>query len=183
MEKFCILCEGCGFFCNMQNTNLWNIVAWIQSTPTFCCFVYVCACLIQVTGASAENSRALGAPLWESPSLKYVNVHGALAATLYHISAFHEFVHIHCCESFALCVCVCVLTVILYDRMITPFSPELWGISQLHSPSSINPRGGTCANMYVNARFLWAAALLCISASPALFSSACQHHLRSLYDT
>lgn len=165
----------------------------------------MCMCasarLIQVTGASVENDipqsggwgRApTGVAVTKEQVYKWlcVSMHGALAATLYHTSAFYEFIRMHCCVCFALCVCdcgrvgawVCVLTVILYDRMITPFSLELRGISQLRSLSSINPRGGTCAHMYVNARFLWATALLCISVSPPIFSTACRDHLRSLYD-
>lgn len=90
-----------------------------------------------------------------------------MAATLYHTSAFHEFVRAHCCVRFALHVCV--LTVILCDRMITPFSPQLRGTSQLRSLSSTDPREGMCIHMYVNACFLWAAPLLCISVSSPPF--------------
>lgn len=84
-----------------------------------------------------------------------VSVHGVLTATLYHTSAFHEFVHMHCCVCFTLRVCeyVCVLTVILYDRMITPFSPELRGISQLplpflHQPQRRDVRSHVCQRLF-----------------------------------
>lgn len=132
------------------------------------------ACMIQVTGASAENDSppvgcTYGTCLHWSRGLHTAVCECARrpAATLYHTSAFHEFVHTHCCVRFALHVCV--LTVILCDRMITPFSPQLRGTSQLRSLSSIDPREGMCIHMYVNACFLWAAPLLCISVSSPPF--------------
>lgn len=61
------------------------------------------------------------------------------AAMAYHTSDFQRacvcvFVHIR------MCVCICIMTVIPYDRMITPFSPQLRGISQLHSTPSAAPQ-------------------------------------------
>lgn len=105
------------------------------------------------------------------------------AARVYHTSAFRRVcvcTHSLLCALHCVCVCAraCIMTVILYDRMITPFSPQLRGVSPLHSSPSTAPQE-LCASTYVKASFLWAAMLLCVSFSSL---SACPHNLRSLSD-
>lgn len=111
-------------------------------------------CMIQVTGASAENGSPHRAPP-EGSAVTGVQMYVCVfactrAATVYHTSAFHVFVHTPCRAWFIVYACVCVylcvriMTVILYDRMITPFSLQPRGVSQLHCSPSPSPKGAMC---------------------------------------
>lgn len=94
--------------------------------------------------------------------------------------SFRVFVHIRPCVHLAVCACVSIMTVILYDRMITPFSPQLRGLS-LCSPPRLPPphqRSYVLSHMS-NPVSLWAANTpLQLIRSPR----ACPHDLRSLSD-
>lgn len=85
----------------------------------------------------------------------------ARAATRYRASAFQlPYICTHLPMRVLHCVCVrvSIMTVILYDRMITPFSPQLRGLSPLPLPS--HQRSYVLPHMS-NPVSLWAATFLC----------------------
>lgn len=124
-----------------------------------------------------------------------VSVHRTLAATLYHTSAFSEFIHMHCCVCFALCVCVCVFvggwrvgecsdsnTIWQNDHTLLPRAPRNLSapLPFLHQPQRRNVRSHVCQRSFpvgssVSLRFS-------VSPLPLFFPSACWHYLRRLYD-
>lgn len=133
-----------------------------RTAEVFCLFHFLCT--IQVTGASAGN----GAPHRAPPAaLTSVQPHvevcvcvrwGCHSASYQHFDAY-VFVHIRRCVYFPVCVCVCeyIMTVILADRMITPFSPQLRGVAplrilSLHPPPS---KGAICFHICQSLLPLW----------------------------
>lgn len=104
------------------------------------------------------------------------------AATVYHTSSFRVLVHIHCCVCASLCMCARIMTVILHDRMITPFSPQLRGVSQRHSSPSTAPKGAMCFHICQSPFPVGSNAPLNLLLSPPRLS-ACPHNLRSPANT
>ena len=132
--------------------------------------------VIQVTGAGAENGSPRRAPpVCLGGRHRCTGVCGVGAVCLRSLGLPRCIIHQNfnsiylytfayvCAQCVCVCVCVCIMTVISYDRMITPFSPQLRGDSPLLSLHL--PPEELCASTYVRACFLWAATLLCVSSS------------------
>lgn len=100
-----------------------------------------------------------------------VSVHGVLAATLYHTSAFHEFVHMHCCVCFVLHVCVCSDSNTLWqnDHTLLPRAPRNLSapLPFLHQPQRRNVRSHVCQHSFPVGS--GAALHLCLSSNFFLF--------------
>lgn len=109
--------------------------------------------MIQVTSASAENGSPHGAPPEGGGrrERRHCRSTGARGSVCLHapplpLRIIHQlFMRLYT----TVVVCLCV-TVMVCDRMITPFSPQLRGVSRLHSsPCTATPplRGATCSHI------------------------------------